>query len=311
MGITIWIAFLLLIVGFVACDLGLFSRRSHEMNVKESMRWTALWIVLALLFNAVIYFLYGKGEEGRTAALQFFTGYLLEKSLSLDNIFVISAIFHHFHIPHRHQHRVLTIGILTAVVLRGVMILSGTYFIQKFSWLLYPMGALLVGTGIRFFLTKQEEKAPDERWIVHVISSFWPVDRSRDSGHFFTKKEGVRHITPLFLALLHIEIADVIFAFDSIPAIFAITLDPFIIFTSNIFAILGLRALYFALAALIRKFSALKASLALILIYIGSKMILLPFVHIPAGVSLGVVAGIIVGGIVVSSLNQPTRGSLD
>lgn len=297
MEVIYWIGFVVLILLLVALDLGVFHKKDKEMKIGEALSWSLLWISFALIFNVVIYFLYNRNLE---VAIQFFTGYLLEKSLSLDNIFVISLIFSYYSIPLKYQHRVLTWGILTAILLRGIMIVAGVAVVQEFSWILYFFGAFLLFSGIRLLLIKHEGVPPQENFIISLVSRYFPVSHELHHNHFFIKENGKWLITPLFLALIQIETADVVFAVDSIPAIFAVTLDPFIIFTSNIFAILGLRALYFTLAPMISRFWILKSGLALILAYIGFKMLLAGFFHIPNLVSLSIILTILAGSILLS-----------
>ncbi len=307
MIIWIWIGFLALVVVMLALDLGVFHRKAHVISTTEALAWTAFWIVLALAFNVGVYFIYehnwlGIGAElsGGQAALQFFTGYLVEKSLSLDNIFVIALIFAYFRVPLMYQHRVLFWGVVGAVVMRGVMIAAGAILIARFDWIVYVFGALLILTAAKLLVARHDNIEPDKNPAVRLARRFYPVTPDYDGQLFFTQLDGRRAITPLFLALMMVETTDVLFAIDSIPAIFAITRDPFLVFTSNIFAILGLRSLYFALAAVMEKFRYLKMSLVFILAFVGVKMILSHHHPIPTGVSLAVIVGILSVGVLAS-----------
>ncbi|GAB4128868.1 MAG: TerC family protein [Ignavibacteriales bacterium] len=273
--------------------------------------WTVFWIFLSLVFNVFIYFAYehhwlGIGKElghfmsGQEAALKYFTGYIIEKSLSLDNIFVIVMIFTYFNIPTIYQHRVLFWGIIGALLMRGAMILAGVALIQKFEWMIFVFGGLLILTAIKMLFSKDEKVEPNKNPLVRLVKKIYPVSDHYDGHKFFTKSNGVVAATPLLIALVVIESTDVLFAIDSIPAIFAVTTDPFIVFTSNVFAILGLRALYFALAAMIEKFIYLKISIVFVLIYVGIKMILSHSYPIPTGFSLVVIILILLLGISAS-----------
>jgi tellurite resistance protein TerC len=311
--VVFWVAFIFLIFILLVLDLAVFHRREHVIRSKEALLWTAFWIGLSLLFNLFIYFAYqhhwlGIGfhhaeiKTGTDAALKYFTGYIIEESLSLDNIFVIALIFSYFKVPPLHQHRVLFWGIVGAQILRGIMIGAGTALINRFSWMIYVFGVLLLLTALRMLLTKEQEIEPHKNFLVRLVRKFYPVTGDYEGSKFFTHLGNRRAITPLFLVLLVIESMDVLFAIDSIPAIFALTTDPFIVFTSNIFAILGLRSLYFALVAMIRKFRYLKASLVFILAYVGIKMIISHYVTIPILSSLVIIMTILGIGIIISLL---------
>jgi tellurite resistance protein TerC len=306
-----WGAFLILIILLLALDLGVFNRRDHVIKVREALLWTGFWIFLSLVFNVFVYFAYshnwfdiGLGEHhvtsGSDAALKFFTGYIIEKSLSLDNIFVIALIFSYFRVPLQYQHRVLFLGILGALVMRAGMILAGVVLVERFTWMIYVFGSFLIFTAIRMLTTRMDDFDPDKNWLIRMAKRIYPVAPHYDGHKFFTRINGRRAITPMLLVLLVIESSDVLFAIDSIPAIFAVTTDPFIIFTSNVFAILGLRSLYFALAALLDKFRYLKLSLVFVLAYVGVKMLLSHTYPIPTPVSLGIIAGILIVGISAS-----------
>jgi tellurite resistance protein TerC len=306
----IWIAFLLLIALVVALDLGVFHRKHSIISLPEALGWTAVWVSLALAFNVGVYYLYELNPSGwdmdteqltgREAAIQFFTGYLVEKSLSIDNVFVIAMVFAHFQVPLAEQHRVLFWGIFGAVVLRGLMIFGGIALIERFDWVVYIFGALLIFSAASMLIMRHDNLAPESNVMVRLVRRVYPVTTEFHGGRFFVPIDGVRHATPLFLALVLVETSDVTFAIDSIPAIFAITRDPFIVFTSNVFAILGLRSMYFALAAIMGKFRYLKISLVFILGYVGLKMLLSTIYPIPTVVSLGLIAGVLLVGITAS-----------
>ncbi|MBQ6615325.1 MAG: TerC family protein [Thermoguttaceae bacterium] len=285
MELYLWLGFLGIVFVMLALDLGVFNRKAHVMGIRESLSWTAVWIIMALLFNVAVYFIYeydlggiaehyhnGVAVGGKTAAIEYLTGYLVEKSLSLDNIFVMSLIFSYFAIPPIYQHRVLFWGILGALILRGVMIFLGAELLEKFDWMIYFFAGMLFVTAVKMLLADSEEIDPDENPAVKMARKILPVSSGVHGEHFFCRENGVLMMTPLFLALLVIETSDVIFAVDSIPAIFGITHDPFLVFTSNIFALLGLRSLYFALAAMMDKFQYLKYSLIVILLFVSFKM---------------------------------------
>lgn len=307
----------MLIAVVVSLDLGVFHRKAHVVTLPEALGWTTVWVTLALLFNIAIYYLYELNPAGwdmdteqltgAEAALQYFTGYLVEKSLSVDNIFVIAMVFAHFHIPLTYQHRVLFWGILGAVILRGMMIFGGVLIIEKFDWIVYLLGTLLLFSAANMLVMRHDSIALEENFVVRLVRRVYPVTTDLKGSHFFVQVDGVRTATPLFLALVLVETSDVMFAIDSIPAIFAITRDPFIIFTSNVFAILGLRSLYFVLAGLMEKFRYLKTSLAFLLAFIGVKMILVHHHPIPNVVSLAIITGTLSVGIIASM--KSVRGS--
>ncbi len=310
----LYVGFVALVFGMLALDLGVFNRKAHVISVREALGWTALWISVALAFNVGVYFIYqhhllgigvNRGLNGLEAAQEFFLGYVIEKSLSLDNIFVIALIFAYFRVPLLYQHRVLFWGILGALVLRGIMIGLGAALIARFHWVIYVFGALLIITAVKMLLVQHDDMDPGRNPLVRLARKFYPVSTAFDSHRFFTKIDGRTAITPLFLALLVVESTDVLFAIDSIPAIFAVTKDPFIVFTSNVFAILGLRSLYFALAALLDTFRYLKFSLVFLLAYVGTKMLLSHYYPIPNGVSLAVIGGILAVGVLASVAARP------
>jgi tellurite resistance protein TerC len=285
---TTWIGFIAFVLIMLALDLGVFHRKSHEIGFKEALGWSAVWMALALVFNAGVWWKFG-GDKG----LEFLTGYLIEKSLSIDNIFVFVVIFSAFGIPSLHQHRILFWGILTALVLRAAMIFAGTALLARFHWLIYVFGVFLVVTGIKLYVQRHKDEQPDQGWAMRALRRLLPSTSSMQGGHFFVRENGRRLATPLFMSLLLIEVTDVIFAVDSIPAILAISTDPFIVFTSNIFAILGLRSLFFLFAGLVDKFRYLKVGLSAVLVFVGVKMTIVDLYKIPPLISLVVVAGLL------------------
>jgi tellurite resistance protein TerC len=309
--IWLWAGFLLLILTLLALDLGVFHRRVRAIGMGEALAWSAFWITLALVFNVAIFWIYehnwmGVGHagvvdlDGGTAALQFFTGFLLEKSLSLDNILVIALIFAYFRIPLAYQHRVLFWGILGALVLRGAMIAAGAALIQRFDWMIYVFGGALLFTAARLLVARHDNLEPEKSPIVILARRLYPVTRDLHGSRFFATVDGRRSMTPLMLVLLLVECTDVLFAVDSIPAIFAVTTDPFLVFTSNVFAILGLRSLYFALAPLMDRFRYLKMSLVFLLAFVGVKMLVSHHWPVPTPLSLSVIVGILGVGILAS-----------
>ena len=310
MAVHIWVIFLLFIFLIIAFDLGLFHREIKIPTIRDALIWTSVWVGLSLLFNVVVYMLYqnnyswaGAATEnltGAEAASQYVLGYVLEYSLSIDNIFVIAMVFSYFHVPLNLQHRVLFWGILGAVILRGIMIGVGVTLINSFDWMIYAFGALLIYTAVRMMLLRQETVQPGGNALIRIAHRWLPFTDRFHGRHFFVKVDGRLVATPLFLALLMVESSDVMFAVDSIPAIFAVTRDPFIVFTSNIFAILGLRSMYFVLAGYMQRFRYLKNSLVFVLAYVGIKMMMSNHYHIPAGVSLVIILGILVVGVIAS-----------
>jgi len=285
----VWIAFNALIVALLVVDLRVFHRTAHDVRIREALMWSAMWIVLSLGFNAGIYY-----WMGSTAALQFLTGYLIEKSLSVDNLFVFLLILTYYKVPARYQHRVLFYGILGALIMRSLMIAVGVTLISQFHWILYLFGAFLIYAGAKMALQREGvEIDPDRNIGVRLVKRFIPLSARYHEGSFFVYEGVKRKATLMFLVLIMVETTDLVFALDSIPAIFAITTDPFIVYTSNIFAILGLRALYFALKGLMDLFRYLKIGLSLILILIGLKMLAADLYPIPTWVSLVAVAGIL------------------
>lgn len=303
--IWLWIGFNLFVLAMLALDLGVFHRHAHVVSVKEAALWSVVWIGLALLFNAGLYFFWdrlapGSTYSNREAALAFFTGYLIEKSLSVDNIFVFVLIFTYFAVPSIYQHRVLFWGILGALVMRAILIAVGAALLKEFHWIIYVFGAFLIFTGIKMARHRNEELHPERNPVVRLFRRLMPVSDHYEGEKFFIRRAGRLVATPLFLVLLMVESTDLIFAVDSIPAIFAVTSDPFLVYTSNVFAILGLRSLYFVLAGMIHKFHYLKLGLSVVLTFVGVKMVLVDIYKIPTGVSLGVIASILIVAIAAS-----------
>ncbi len=312
---TVWLyaGFLLFVFVMLTLDLGVFNRKPHAIGTVEALAWTSFWVSLSLVFSAIVYQMYthdwlgvassGHGLSGRQATLQYITGYLIEESLSVDNMVVIALVFAHFGIQTRYQHRVLFWGILGALVMRGAMIAAGTALISRFEWILYVFGALLLFTAAKIAFAGDEKPDPERNVLVRLARRVFNVSTEAHGTRFFIKRGGKWHITLLFIVLLVVESSDVIFAVDSIPAVIAVTRDPFLVFTSNIFAILGLRSLYFALAGLLDQFRYLKPSLVVLLAFVGIKLIAEHWYAIPTPVSLLVVAVILSVGIVASLID--------
>jgi len=302
-----WIGFNLFVLAMLALDLGVFHRRAHVVSLREAITWTVVWISLAMIFNLGLWYLAGPQK-----ALEFFTGYLIEYSLSVDNIFVFALLFSYFAVPAKYQHRVLFWGILGALVMRAVMIIAGTLLIAKFAWIIYVFGGFLILTGVKMIVKKEEEIHPENNPVVRWFKRLMPVTAGYREDKFFVRENGVRMATPLFVVLLLVEVSDLIFAVDSIPAIFAVTTDPFIVYTSNVFAILGLRSLYFALSGVMDKFHYLKVGLGVVLTFVGVKMLLAHTAwKIDTLVSLGVIVLILAAAVVMSLLRpkQPEAGT--
>jgi tellurite resistance protein TerC len=310
MTVPVWIAFLAFIGAMVALDLGVFHRKDRAVTLRGALGWSAVWISMALLFNVFVYLLYENNYSwaslatehlsGREAATQYLVGYVLEKSLSLDNIFVIAMIFSYFRVPLVLQHRVLFWGILGAVILRGLMIAVGVALINRFEFIIYIFGAFLLYSAVRMLLIRQDTLEPGDNPLVRLAQRWVPVTDTYHGRKFIVRVDGKMMATPLLLALLLVESSDVMFAVDSIPAIFAVTRDPFIIFTSNIFAILGLRSLYFVLAAYMERFRYLKHALVFVLAYVGVKMIISGHYHIDDMASMAIIFGILLVGVLAS-----------
>jgi tellurite resistance protein TerC len=292
-----WLAFNLFVLGMLALDLGVFHRKAHEVSLREAGVWSAVWIALALAFNFAIYL-----WKGKEPALQFLAGYLIEKSLSVDNIFVFVLIFGYFAVPAVYQHRVLFWGILGALLMRGAFIAAGAALLANFHWIIYIFGAFLVVTGVKMALVRSEGIHPERNPLVRLTRRLIPVTADYHGQSFFVRQGGRLVATPLLLVLLLVESTDLVFAVDSIPAIFAITSDPFIVYTSNVFAILGLRSLYFLLAGVVEKFYYLKLGLSVVLAFVGVKMLLTDIAKIPIALSLAVIAAVIAVAIVASLL---------
>jgi tellurite resistance protein TerC len=295
----LWGSFTALVAVLLILDLGVFHRRAHAVHPREALGWSAFWIALALAFNAAVWVWFGP-QRG----LEFLTGYLIEKALSVDNIFVFVALFSYFQIPSAYQHRVLFWGVAGAVVFRVLFILGGAALLEAFHPIVYVFGALLIVTGFRL-LRASDRPHPDRNPVIRLARRVMPVATEHRDGAFLVREAGRRAATPLLLALIAVETTDIIFAVDSIPAIFAVTRDPFIVYTSNIFAILGLRALYFLLAGVVERFHLLKVGLSLVLVFVGLKMLASDVLAIPTGVSLATVAVLIGGSILVSLLRPP------
>jgi tellurite resistance protein TerC len=312
--IWLWIGFNLFVLALLALDLGVFHRKSHVVSPKEAITWSLVWISLSLFFNAGIYFFWDRlvpnsSYSNSEAALAFLTGYLIEKSLSVDNIFVFILIFSYFRVPAAYQHRVLFWGILGALLMRGILIAVGAALLNEFHWLIYVFGAFLIFTGIRMALQQNEELQPEHNPVFKLFRRVMPITESFEGDKFFIRRGGTLMATPLFLTLLIVESTDLVFAVDSIPAIFAVTQDPFLVYTSNVFAILGLRALYFLLANIIEKFQYLKLGLSFVLAFIGTKMLISDIYPIPVWVSLIVVASILTISVLVSLWKARTSTS--
>lgn len=307
-----WAVFIAFVLVMLFLDLFVLGgKKAHKVSVKEAALWSLAWFSMALIFNAGLWWVLNGtlgAEVAGKKALEFFTGYLIEKSLSVDNVFVFLLIFAAFHVKPEYQRRVLVYGVLGAIVLRAIMILAGAWVVREFNWVLYFFGAFLVVTGIRMLV--MAEKTPDleKNPVLKFARRHLRISDGDHGEKFSVMKDGVRYFTPLFLVLILIEVTDLVFAVDSIPAIFAITTDPFIVFTSNIFAIMGLRALYFLLADVADRFHLLKYGLAMVLTFIGAKMLIMPWYHVPVGASLAIVA-VLIGSSVIASLIATRKGA--
>jgi len=302
-SIWLWVGFNAAVLILLALDLGVFHRKAHAVSLREAAGWSAVWVSLALMFNGLIWYFAGP-QKG----LEFLTGYLVEKSLAVDNIFVIALIFSYFAVPAMYQHRILFWGILGALVMRGAFIAAGAYVLQQWHWVIYVFGGILLITGIKMALRKDEAIDPEHNPVVRLARRWIPLTHRYDGQKFWTVENGKRVATPLFLVLLLVEFTDLVFAIDSIPAIFAITSDPFIVYTSNVMAILGLRSMYFLLAGVVHKFVYLKFGLSLVLVFVGAKMMLIDVFKVPTVVSLAVIASVIGGSIALSLLRPPKDG---
>jgi len=304
-SLFLWVIFNVFVLGMLALDLLVLHRKAHAVSLREALAWSCVWVSLALLFGLGVYFVRG-GEK----ALEFLTGYVIEWSLSVDNLFVFLVIFSYFAVPPIYQHRVLFWGILGALVLRAIFIATGTALLANFHWMIYVFGGFLVFTGIKLLFAGEDKVEPEKNPAVRLLRRFIKVTPDYQGQRFFIRKDGRLWATPLLLVLVVVETTDVIFAVDSIPAIFAITLDPFIVYTSNVFAILGLRALFFLLAGVIDMFRYLRVGLSFVLCFIGAKMMLVDFYKIPIGISLVVVAGILGISILASFVVRPKRAGV-
>ncbi|MGH7792599.1 MAG: TerC family protein [Thermodesulfobacteriota bacterium] len=293
--VIFWVAFNVFVITMLVLDLGVFHRKSHVIKFKESLVWCAIWISLALLFNVGIYI-----WDGKKMAIEFLTSYLIELSLSVDNLFVFLLIFSYFRVPAKYQHRVLFWGILGAVIMRAIFIAAGITLIQKFHWIIYIFGGFLIFSGIKLALEKDKEIHPEKNPVLKLFRRFMPVLSRYKEGKFFLRRNQRYFATPLFIVLLVVETTDVMFALDSIPAVIAITTDPFIVYTSNVFAILGLRAIFFALAGIMRLFHYLHYGLSFILVFVGVKMLVSKFYEIPVEIALGVIVVVLTISVVFS-----------
>jgi len=298
----LFVFFTIAIIGLLGLDLGVFNKRPHAIGTKEAALWSGFWIALSLLFNAGV-FIFASPNAG----LEFLTGYLIEKALSVDNIFVFIIIFSYFGIPAKFQHKVLFWGVVGALIMRGIFIALGAALISRFDWVLYVFGAILLFSGWKLLTQKEVEVHPDRNIFIRLARKFFPVDQTFDEAKFLIRKHGKVYITPFLLVLITVETTDVVFAVDSIPAVFGVTQDPFIVYSSNIFAILGLRALYFLLAGAMQKLEYLSTGLSVVLIFIGLKMLVKDIVHVPILVSLSVVVLILAGSVALSLAKRKGR----
>ena len=301
-----WSCFFALILGMLALDLGVINRREHRIGLREAVFWSVVWTIVALVFNLWVYYRFGA-----RIGLEFLTGYIVERSLSFDNIFVFVVIFNYFAVPAEHQHRVLFWGILGALISRGVFIAMGTALLARFAWLIFVFGGFLVYTGIKLLIEKETEVHPEKNPVLKLFQRFVPLTNAYHGKRFFVRDAGRLKATPLMLVVVVVEATDVVFAVDSIPAVFGVTRNAFIIFTSNIFAILGLRALYFLLAGLMHKFRYLSYGLGLVLVFVGGKMLLHDWFDIPIEVSLAIVLGLLTAAILVSLLRPASPEGTD
>lgn len=297
---VLWIGFNLLVLLMLALDLGLLHKEAKPISLKEATLWSIIWVIIALAFNAGMLFWYGPPGQRHELALQFFTGYLIERALSIDNIFVFLVLFQYFSVAPRFQYRVLFWGILGALIMRGAMIAMGVALINRFHWILYVFGAFLLYTGVKLMFHKMEEMHPEHNPVLRWVRKYVPISNDYHGQKFFVRDAGIWRATPMFLVLIVVETTDLAFALDSIPAIFAITQDPFIIYSSNVFAILGLRALYFLLAGAMPYFRYLNAGLSIVLIFIGAKMLLEKWIDVHILVALGIVAGVLMISVLAS-----------
>lgn len=296
-----WIFFAIFIIAMLALDLGIINRKAHVIKMKEALLWTSFWVTLAVLFGGGVYYFYD-----HIKAMEFFTAYLIEYSLSIDNLFVFMLIFRYFGVPHAYEHKALFWGILLALITRAAFIFAGVALINLFGWVMYIFGAFLIYTGIKMALNKQTEVHPDKNIALKLLRKMMPVSQEFSGAKFFIVKRGIRYATPMLAVLLALETTDILFAVDSIPAVLAISKDPFIIYTSNVFAILGLRSLFFAISGLMKLFHLLHYGLAAILSFVGIKMLIEDFFHVPVTASLLVIASILAASI-LSSIIWPDK----
>ena len=304
-SVWIWVGFGAFILLMLSIDLGLFNRKAHKVSYREAAIWSSVWVSLAMIFAGIVFW-----HQGSVRGLEFLTGYLIELSLSVDNLFVFLLLFAYFKVPAKFQHRVLFWGVMGALVMRATMILIGAALIERFHWIIYIFGAFLIYTGIKMFTQKEQDLHPEENPLVRLVTRFIPITHHYDGENFFTRVDGRRSGTLLLLVLVIVEVTDLVFAVDSIPAIFAVTTDRFILYTSNVFAILGLRSLFFLLAGVVEKFHYLKIGLSIVLTFIGVKMLVGAVgLHISIGISLGVVAVVLVGA-VAASLIWPQKADI-
>ncbi len=299
-----WIAFNVVVLGMLFLDLGVFNRKAHQAGLREALAWSGVWISLALAFNVLVYWWHGSQP-----ALEFLTAYIVEKSLSFDNLFVFLMIFSYFHVPVALQHKVLFWGILGALVMRAIFIAAGISLLTRFNWIIYIFGIMLVYTGIKMLFQHGQQLEPEKNPIMKLVRRWLPCTDEFVGSKFFVKRSGAWLVTPLFIVLVFVEVSDLIFAVDSIPAVLSISKDPFIVYTSNVFAILGLRALYFALAGIMVLFRFLSVGLSVVLMFVGGKMLISEVYHVPVGWSLGVIAGVMAASI-GASLIFPSKEPL-
>jgi tellurite resistance protein TerC len=296
---ALWAGFIAFVIAMLALDLGLFHKEAHEVSMKEAAGWSLVWVIFAAIFGGLVAWQFGPER-----AMEFGAGYLIEKALAVDNIFVFVLIFAAFSIPTKYQHRVLFWGVFGALVMRAIFIFAGAAFLERFHWAIYVFGAILIATGIKLLVQKDTTMDPEQNLIIRLMRKLMPVTSTFDGDRFTTRIDGRTFATPMMLALVSVEVTDLIFAVDSIPAIFAVTRDPFIVFTSNIFAILGLRSLYFLLAGVVQKFHYLKVGLSLVLVFVGAKMVAIEWVKVPIWLSLTTIALILLGAVFASWLRE-------
>ncbi len=299
-GLLAWTLFNLLVLGVLVLDLGVFNRKSHAVGFREAVLWNVVWTALGLAFGALVFRLYG-----HQAGLEYVTGYVVERALSFDNIFVFVVVFAYFRVAPEYQHRVLYWGILGALIMRGVLILAGAALVMAFHWVLYVFGAFLLYTGLHLLVKGDGAPHPERNPVIGLVKRIFPVEEKEQGKRFFVRRDGRWHATTLLIVLVVLETTDLVFAVDSIPAIFGVTKDPFIIYTSNVMAILGLRAMYFLLAAMMTQFRFLRHGLSLVLVFIGARMLTEPWIELPTVVMLLVVCGILAAAVVASLLVKP------